>query len=57
MDESARTGNCFAIGGKDRNHICNVLRMQVGDTVLISCGEKLVEGSGKLLERMHSETK
>ena len=38
VDESARMGDCFQIGGKDRNHICNVLRMQVGDTFLVSCG-------------------
>lgn len=38
VDECARTGDSFRIGGKDYNHICNVLRMQVGDTVLVSCG-------------------
>lgn len=38
VDESARAGDSFRIGGKDRNHICNVLRMQVGDTFLVSCG-------------------
>ena len=37
VDESARTGDCFRIGGKDYNHICNVLRMQSGDTFLVSC--------------------
>lgn len=37
VEESARMGDCFWIGGRDRNHICNVLRMQVGDTVLVSC--------------------
>ena len=36
--ESARVGDSFRIGGKDHNHICNVLRMQVGDTFLVSCG-------------------
>ncbi len=38
VDESAREGNDFRIGGKDYNHICNVLRMRVGDTFLVSCG-------------------
>lgn len=38
VDESARVGDCFRIGGGDRNHICNVLRMQVGDAFLVSCG-------------------
>lgn len=38
VDESARMGGGFRISGKDHNHICNVLRMQVGDTVLVSCG-------------------
>ena len=37
VDESARTGDRFRIGGKDHNHICNVLRMQAGDTFLVSC--------------------
>ena len=38
VDECARAGDSFRIGGKDRNHICNVLRMQIGDTFLVSCG-------------------
>lgn len=38
VDETARTGEQFRIGGADYNHICNVLRMQVGDTFLVSCG-------------------
>ena len=37
VDENARVGNCFQIEGKDHNHICNVLRMQLGDTFLVSC--------------------
>ena len=37
VDAEARMGDCFWIGGKDRNHICNVLRMQVGDAFLVSC--------------------
>ncbi|MBQ3556661.1 MAG: 16S rRNA (uracil(1498)-N(3))-methyltransferase [Oscillospiraceae bacterium] len=38
VDESARIGGSFKISGKDHNHICNVLRMQVGDIFLVSCG-------------------
>ena len=38
VDESARMGDSFQISGKDHNHICNALRMQVGDTFLVSCG-------------------
>ena len=38
VDESARTGDQFRITGADYNHICNVLRMQIGDTFLVSCG-------------------
>jgi len=37
VDGSSRSGNSFRIRGKDHNHICNVLRMQVGDTFLVSC--------------------
>ena len=37
VDGSARRDNSFIIGGKDYNHICNVLRMQIGDTFLVSC--------------------
>ena len=37
VDAEARDGNSFRIGGKDYNHICNVLRMQNGDTFLVSC--------------------
>ncbi len=37
VDADARVGNSFRISGKDHNHICNVLRMQVGDTFLVSC--------------------
>ena len=38
VEDSARMGDRFRIDGKDYNHICNVLRMQVGDTFLVSCG-------------------
>ena len=37
VDERARVGGSFSISGKDHNHICNVLRMQIGDTFLVSC--------------------
>ena len=37
VDPCARMGGSFRISGKDHNHICNVLRMQIGDTFLVSC--------------------
>lgn len=37
VDGSARIGAHFRIIGADYNHICNVLRMQQGDTFLVSC--------------------
>ena len=37
VETSARTGDNFRISGADYNHICNVLRMQSGDTFLVSC--------------------
>ena len=37
VEPSARIGDSFRIGGADYNHICNVLRMQQGDTFLVSC--------------------
>lgn len=37
VDACARLGDSFRICGKDHNHICNVLRMQTGDTFLVSC--------------------
>ena len=37
VEESARGEDLFRITGADYNHICNVLRMQVGDTFLVSC--------------------
>ncbi len=37
VDECARASGSFHISGKDHNHICNVLRMQIGDTFLVSC--------------------
>ena len=37
VDATARQGDGFSITGGDYNHICNVLRMQPGDTFLVSC--------------------
>lgn len=37
VDESSRQGDRFRIVGSDYNHIRNVLRMQPGDTFLVSC--------------------
>lgn len=53
VEESSRTENEFRISGTDYNHICNVLRMQVGDTFLVSCG-----GASCLcsLERIEDDT-
>ena len=52
VEESARTGDSFRIDGKDYNHICNVLRMQIGATFLVSCA-----GTSSLcrLERVEDE--
>lgn len=38
VEEQARQGDSFRITGADYNHIRNVLRMQEGDTFLVSCG-------------------
>lgn len=38
VDETSRQGDQFRITGADYNHIRNVLRMQPGDTFLVSCG-------------------
>ena len=37
VEEAAMQGERFCITGPDHNHIRNVLRMQVGDTFLVSC--------------------
>ena len=37
VDDSARENGQFRISGSDYNHIKNVLRMQPGDTFLVSC--------------------
>lgn len=37
VDEAAQQQDRFVITGDDYNHICHVLRMQVGDTFLVSC--------------------
>lgn len=52
VEENARMGDSFRIDGKDYNHVCNVLRMQIGATFLVSCG-----GTSNLcrLERVEDE--
>ncbi|MBE6972767.1 MAG: 16S rRNA (uracil(1498)-N(3))-methyltransferase [Ruminococcaceae bacterium] len=50
VDGCARAGGSFRISGKDHNHICNVLRMQIGDTFLVSC-----EGTSSLCRLKHIE--
>lgn len=37
VEESAQQADRFVITGDDYNHICHVLRMQAGDTFLVSC--------------------
>ena len=37
-EENSRQGDCYFITGADYNHIKNVLRMKVGDSFLVSCG-------------------
>lgn len=39
-DESNKQNSHYIIDGTDYNHIKNVLRMEIGDTCLISCGGK-----------------
>ena len=36
VEDNSREGNCYYIEGHDFNHIKNVLRMHVGDTILVS---------------------
>ena len=50
VEGSARIGDYFRIGGSDYNHICNVLRMQNGDTFLVSC-----DGTSCLCSFEHTE--
>ncbi len=38
-DKKSREGDCYFIAGSDYNHIKNVLRMNIGDTFLVSNGE------------------
>ena len=40
VDEAKRHGDVFYIDGADFNHIKNVLRMRVGDELLVSCTGK-----------------
>ena len=35
-----KVNNCYIISGSDYNHIANVLRMNIGDTILVSCNGK-----------------
>ena len=39
-EENAKQNSQYIINGADYNHIKNVLRMEIGDTCLISCGGK-----------------
>ena len=39
VEDSARQDDRFQISGADYNHIRNVLRMQIGSTFLVSCGQ------------------
>ncbi len=45
VENQSRKGNSFLINGGDYNHIKNVLRMNVGDSFLVSC-----EGQSHLCE-------
>lgn len=38
-DNKSREGDCYFITGADYNHIKNVLRMNIGDSFLVSCGD------------------
>ena len=40
VESEALYNNTFSIMGNDYNHIKNVLRMQAGDTFLVSCDGK-----------------
>lgn len=40
VDEEKKQGDCYYITDSDHNHIKNVLRMNPGDTILISCNGK-----------------
>jgi 16S rRNA (uracil1498-N3)-methyltransferase len=37
-ENKSRDGDCYFITGADYNHIKNVLRMNIGDSFLVSCG-------------------
>lgn len=52
IDENNRHNDCYLITGSDYNHIINVLRMQAGDTFLVSCN-----GTSNLcsIERIENE--
>ena len=38
-ENKSREGDCYFITGADYNHIKNVLRMNIGDSFLVSCGD------------------
>lgn len=38
--DTEKVNNCYIISGSDYNHIANVLRMNIGDTILVSCNGK-----------------
>ena len=40
VNDDCRQGDRYIISGADHNHIKNVLRMKVGDTILISANGK-----------------
>ncbi len=57
VDENKRQGNFYLITDDDYNHIKNVLRMKVGDTILVSsegnshlCSLKEFSGEGVVVE-------
>lgn len=40
VDEGNFQENCYFITGSDYNHIKNVLRLNVGESILVSCGQQ-----------------
>lgn len=66
VDNSNRQGDCYFISGTDFNHIKNVLRMNVGDTFLVSengvsnlCEIESLEGdtvTAKIIEGNYNDT-
>lgn len=66
VDKSKRQGDCYFITGADFNHIKNVLRMNVGDTFLVSengisslCEIESLEGdtvTARIIEENYNDT-